>query len=167
MILSILMAPIAIYILINFRAILIAQNFLSSNPNIYCVHFHPQIIKTLSTEHAAAAAKSLQLCPTLCNPIDGSPPGYSVSEILQARILEWVAISFSNACMHAKLLQSCLTLSYPLGSSPSGSSVHRILQLSILEWVSISFSSTEHIHNIIHVHILSLFLFLLDFVKNR
>ena len=42
-------------------------------------------------------AKSLQLCPTLCNPIDGSPPGSAISGILQARILEWVAISFSNA----------------------------------------------------------------------
>ena len=46
---------------------------------------------------AAAAAKSLQSCPTLCDPIDGSPPGSSVHGILQARILEWVAISFSNA----------------------------------------------------------------------
>ena len=46
---------------------------------------------------AAAAAKSLQSCPTLCDPIDGSPTGSSVSEILQARTLEWVAISFSNA----------------------------------------------------------------------
>ena len=46
---------------------------------------------------AAAAAKSLQLCPTLCDPIDGSPPGSSVPGILQARILEWVAISFPNA----------------------------------------------------------------------
>ena len=45
----------------------------------------------------AAAAKLLQLCPTLCNPIDGSPPGSPVPGILQARILEWVAISFSNA----------------------------------------------------------------------
>ena len=44
-----------------------------------------------------AAAKSLQSCPTLCNPIDGSPLGSSVPGILQARILEWVAISFSNA----------------------------------------------------------------------
>ena len=44
-----------------------------------------------------AAAKSLQSCPTLCNPIDGSPRGSPVSGILQARILEWVAISFSNA----------------------------------------------------------------------
>ena len=46
---------------------------------------------------AAAAAKSLQSCPTLCDPIDGSPPGSPVPGILQARILEWVAISFSNA----------------------------------------------------------------------
>ena len=46
---------------------------------------------------AAAAAKSLQSCPTLCNPIDGSPPGSPIPRILQARILEWVAISFSNA----------------------------------------------------------------------
>ena len=46
---------------------------------------------------AAAAAKSLQSCPTLCDPIDGSAPGYPISGILQARTLEWVAISFSNA----------------------------------------------------------------------
>ena len=45
---------------------------------------------------AAAAAKSLQSCPTLCDPIDGSPPGSPVPGILQARTLEWVAISFSN-----------------------------------------------------------------------
>ena len=46
--------------------------------------------------YAAAAAKSLQSCPTLCDPIDGSPPGSAVPGILQARTLEWVAISFSN-----------------------------------------------------------------------
>ena len=46
---------------------------------------------------AAAAAKSLQSCSTLCDPIDGSLPGSSVLRILQARTLEWVAISFSNA----------------------------------------------------------------------
>ena len=46
---------------------------------------------------AAAAAKSLQSCPTLCDPIDGNPPGSPVPGILQARTLEWVAISFSNA----------------------------------------------------------------------
>ena len=46
---------------------------------------------------AAAAANSLQSCPTLCESIDGSPPGSAVPGILQARTLEWVAISFSNA----------------------------------------------------------------------
>ena len=46
---------------------------------------------------AAAAAKLLQSCPTLCNPIDGSPPGSPIPGLLQARILEWFAISFSNA----------------------------------------------------------------------
>ena len=49
------------------------------------------------TLYAATAAKSLQSCPILCDPIDGSPPGSPVPEILQARTLEWVAISFSNA----------------------------------------------------------------------
>ena len=46
---------------------------------------------------AAAAAESLQLCPTLCDPIDSSPPGSAIPGILQARTLEWVATSFSNA----------------------------------------------------------------------
>ena len=46
---------------------------------------------------AAAAAKLLQLCPTLCDPINGSPPGSPVPGILQARTLEWVAIAFSDA----------------------------------------------------------------------
>ena len=54
---------------------------------------------TLADNAGAAAdtAKSLQSCPTLCDPIDGSPPGSSVHRILQARTLQWVAISFSNA----------------------------------------------------------------------
>ena len=63
-----------------------------------------------SSTAAAAAAKSLQSCPTLCDPIDGSSPGSSAPGILRARILEWVAIFISNACMHAKSLQSCLTV---------------------------------------------------------
>ena len=50
-----------------------------------------------SPSAAAAAAKSLQSCPTLCDPIDGSPPGFPVPGILQARTLEWVVISLSNA----------------------------------------------------------------------
>ena len=56
------------------------------------------VIIFLPKSTATATAKSLQSCPTLCDPIDGSPLGSSVPGILQARILEWVAISFSNAC---------------------------------------------------------------------
>ena len=58
----------------------------------HAVNSHPP-----NTAAAAAAAKSLQSCPTLCDPIDGSPPGSPVPGTLQARTLEWVAISFSNA----------------------------------------------------------------------
>ena len=54
-------------------------------------------VSCLDLNTAAAAAKLLQLCPTLCDPIDGSPPGSPIPGILQARTLEWVAVSFSNA----------------------------------------------------------------------
>ena len=56
-----------------------------------------QKVKVEGNTAAAAAAKSLQSCLTLCDPIDGSPPGFTVPGSLQARTLEWVAISFSNA----------------------------------------------------------------------
>ena len=55
------------------------------------------IYSVINSIVAAVAAKSLQSCPTLCDPIDSSPPGFSVPGILQARTVEWVAISFSNA----------------------------------------------------------------------
>ena len=91
---------------------------------------------------AAAAAKSLQSWPTLCDPIDGSPPGSSVLGILQARTLEWVAISFSNAWKWKVKVksQSCPTLSDPMDCSLPGSSVHGIFQARVLEWGAIAFS---------------------------
>ena len=58
---------------------------------------HNAALASPAAAAAAAAAKSLQSCLTLCNPRDGSPPGAPVPGILQARTLEWVAISFSNA----------------------------------------------------------------------
>ena len=77
--------------------------------------------------------------------MDSSQPGSSVHRILQARILEWVATSFSKiktaAAAAAKSLQSCPTLCEPIDSSPPDSSIHRILQARILEWVAISFSN--------------------------
>ena len=99
-----------------------------------------QLSRLVMVTAGAAAAKSLRSCPTLCDPIDGSPPGSPVPGILQARILEWVAISFSNACTHAKSLLSCLSLWDPMDSSPPGSSVNRILQARILEWLATAFS---------------------------
>ena len=75
-----------------------------------------------SSAAVAAAAKSLQLCPTLCDPIDGSPPGSAIPGILQARTLEWVTISFSNAGkwkVKVKLLSRD-----PMDCSLPGSSVH-------------------------------------------
>ena len=106
--------------------------------------------------------------PTLYNSIDCSPPGSSVQGIPQARILEWVAISFSRGSSHtqgsnpglphcrqspyhlshqgspaaaAKSLQSCPTLCDPADSSPPGSPVPGILQARTLQWVAISFSN--------------------------
>ena len=83
------------------------------------------ILKNISSIHMvidiAAAAESLQSCPTLCDPIDGSPPGSTVPGILQARTLEWVAISFSNAwkwnvkvksLSHVRLLATPWTAAY-------------------------------------------------------
>ena len=58
---------------------------------------YPYMITGKTIALTAAAVKSLQLCPTLCDPRDGSPPGSLIPGILQARTLEWVAISFSNA----------------------------------------------------------------------
>ena len=60
--------------------------------------------------YAAAAAKSLQSCPTLCDPIDGSPPGSSVRGIFQARVLEWGAIAFSEAPVYMLLNLSHVNL---------------------------------------------------------
>ena len=68
-----------------------------------------------------------QSCPTLCDPIDGSPPGSAIPGILQARTLEWAAISFSNS-------------QQPHGLQPTGSSIHGIFQARVLEWGAIAFS---------------------------
>ena len=90
---------------------------------------------------AAAAAKSLQSCPTLRDPIDVSPPGSPAPGILQARTLEWVAISFSNAWKwnsESEVAQSCPTLSDPMDCSLPGSSIHGILQARVLEWGAIT-----------------------------
>ena len=86
---------------------------------------------------AAAAAKSFQSCLTLCDPIDGSPPGSPVPGILQARNTG-VGCRFLLQCMKVKseseVAQSCPTLSDPMDYSLPGSSIHGIFQARVLEW---------------------------------
>ena len=91
---------------------------------------------------AAAAAKSLQSCPTLCNPMDGNPLGSPVPGILQAGTLEWVAISFSNAWKWKRKGKSLsrVRLSEPMDYSLPASSVRGIFHARVLEWGAISFS---------------------------
>ena len=98
---------------------------------------------------AAAVAALLQSCLTLCDPIDGSPPGSPVPGILQATTLEWVAISFSNAWnkSESEVAQSCPTPSDPLDCSLPGSSIHGIFKARVLEWVTIAFSIITPRHN--------------------
>ena len=94
----------------------------------------------------AAAAKSLQLCLTLCDPMDSSPPGSPVPGILQARTLEWIAISFSSAWkwkVKVKSLSRVLLLATPWTRSLPGSSVHGIFQARVLEWGAIAFSESD------------------------
>ena len=92
---------------------------------------------------AAAAAKSLQSCPTLCNPIDGSPPG-SPNPWDSPGKNTGEGCYFLLQCMKVKsdgeVAQSCPTLHDPMDCSPSGSSVHGIFQARVLEWGAIAFS---------------------------
>ena len=94
-------------------------------------------INNLRYTDAAAAAKLLQSCPTLCDPIDSSPSGSTVPGILQVRTLEWVAISFSNAWewkVKVKSLRGVLLLATPWTTA------YGIFQARVLEWVVIAFS---------------------------
>ena len=129
----------------------------------------------------AAAAKSRQSCPTLCNPIDGSPPGSPVPGILQARTLEWVAISFSNesekwkwSCSVVPLVcyiywwwwwvtQLCPNLCDPMNLSPPSSSAHGIFQARVFptqgsnlchRWNLYCWATGEatHTHTDIHIY---------------
>ena len=92
---------------------------------------------------AAAAAKSLQSCLTLCDPMDSSPPSSPVPGILQAKNTG-VGCHFLLQCMKVKteseVAQSCPTSSDPMDCSLPGSSIHGIFQARVLEWGAIAFS---------------------------
>ena len=91
---------------------------------------------------AAAAAKSRQSCPTLCDPIDGSPPGSCPWDSSGKNT--GVGCHFLLQCMkvqsESEVAQSCPTLRDPMDCSPPGSSIHGIFQARVLEWGAIAFS---------------------------
>ena len=112
-----------------------------------CVYTHTHILYA-----AAAAPKSLQLCSTLCNPIDSSPLGSAIPGILQARTLEW-GCHFLLQCMkeisESEVTKSCLPLSDPIDCSPPGSSIHGIFQARVLELGATAFSASfDYLHPI-------------------
>ena len=90
---------------------------------------------------AAAAAKSLQSCPTLCNSIDGSPPSSPVPGILQARTLECQCMKEKSG---REVTQLCPTLRDPIDCSLPGSSVHGTFQARVLEWGATAFSKKSY-----------------------
>ena len=111
--------------------------------------------------YIVATAKLHQSCPTLCDPVDGSPPGSPVPGILQARTLEWVAISFSNAWkskVKVKSLSHIWLLATPWTAAYQAP-VHGIFQARVLEWGAIAFSD-------VYCHVSPFFPFKL-ILKNR
>ena len=96
--------------------------------------------------NVSATAKSLQSCPTLCDPIDSSPPGSPISGILQAKNTE-VVCHFLLQCVKVKseseVAQSFPTLSNPMDCCLPGSSIHGIFQARVLEWGAIAFSDVS------------------------
>ena len=107
----------------------------------------------------AAAAKSLQSCPFLCDPIDGSPPGHPVPRILQARTLEWVASSFSNAWkwkVKVKSLSRVWLLVTPWTAAHQAPPSMGFFQAGVPERGAIAFSDARHYckSNITYTHTL-------------
>ena len=112
----------------------------------YCWSLTRRILSITLLGCAAAAANLLQSCLTLCDPIDGSPLGSPVPGVLQARTLEWVAVSFSNAWkwkLKVKSLSHVRLLATPWTCCLQGSSIHGIFQARVLEWGAIAFSFTS------------------------
>ena len=108
------------------------------NTGVGC-HFLLQYMNVKSKSEAA------QSCLTPSDPMDCSPPGFSIHGILQARTLEWVAISFSNTLKWKVKVKSlsCVRLCDSMDCSLPGSSVHGIFQARVLEWGAIAFSENS------------------------
>ena len=114
-----------------------------SNESVLCIRWPKSPVQNIVLHNVDAAAKSLQSCPTLCDPIDSSPPGSPIPGILQARILSGLPFPspMHEVKSQSEVSQSCLTLSNLMDCSLPGSSVHGIFQARVLEWGAIAFSA--------------------------
>ena len=124
----------------HMKSAIVQYGCLSSS---YCVIVPANRRGTRTKNSAAAAAKSLQSCPTLCDPIDGSPPGSPVPGILQARTPEWAAISFSNAWkwkVKVKSLSHVWLFVTPWTAAYQAPPSMGFFQAKVLEWGAIVFS---------------------------
>ena len=101
---------------------------------------NPRHITLCTSAAAAAAAKSLQSCQTLCDPIDGSSPGSPIPGVFQARVGCHILLQCMKVKGESEVAQSCPTPSDPMDCSPPGSSVHGTFQARVLEWGAIAFS---------------------------
>ena len=112
---------------------------LSTSLAVFCSQNYFSAVTYLSM---SAAAKSLQSCLTLCDPIDGSPPGSPIPGILQARVLEWVAIAFSNAWKWKVKVKSFSHVwpSVTPWTAAFQASIHGNFQARVLEWGAVAFS---------------------------
>ena len=116
----------------------------SSNPEIW---WAIKLRSVYSNTHCCCCCKSLQSCPTLCDPIDGSPPGSPVPGILQARTLEWVAITFSNA---GKWKVKVKSFSCVRPSATPWTAAHQASPSLVFSrqehWIGLPFPSTTNTH---------------------
>ena len=113
------------------------------NFNNRATDYDIDIYKMLFKNNTAAAAKSLQWCPTLYDPIDGTPPGYPRpwdSPGKNTGVGCHFLLQYMKVKSKSEVAQLCLTLSDPMDCSPPGSSIHGIFQARVLEWGAIAFS---------------------------
>ena len=113
------------------------MEILPSNFKSLIIHLELKLVlKKLQTFYLTILAKLLQSCPTLCNPIDGSPPGSPSLGLSRQEHGSW--LPFPSPMYEST--QSCLTLSDPMGCSLPSSSIHGIFRARVLEWGAIAFS---------------------------
>ena len=106
----------------------------------FSVSIHIMVERVGVVAFSSSYAKSLQLCPTLCDPINGSPPGFP--SLGFSRQEHWSGLPFPSPVHEneSEVAKSCPTPSYPMDCSLPGSSIHGIFQARVLEWAAIAFS---------------------------